>query len=124
MGTITHAEACRRYRELHPERNRASNAVSHRKWREAQPPERKIWEGMKDRVSRPHAPGNACYEDVTICVRWLGSHGFKNFLADMGPRPSPDHSIDRYPNPAGNYEPTNCRWATDQEQRNNRREAA
>lgn len=47
---------------------------------------------------------------VTVCERWL--HSFSNFLADMGERPSPKHSLDRYPNTKGNYEPGNVRWAT------------
>ncbi len=55
---------------------------------------------------------------IRVCKRW---RKFENFLADMGPRPSPDHSIDRYPNNDGNYEPSNCRWATKTQQDRNRR---
>jgi hypothetical protein len=60
------------------------------------------------------------YEDVTVCERW---RSFENFLADMGERP-PGRSIDRWPNPAGNYEPGNCRWATHREQSLNKRKRA
>mgnify|MGYP001604335572 FL=1 len=55
---------------------------------------------------------------ITVCERWL--HSFDNFFADMGPRPSSAHSIDRYPNRSGNYEPSNCRWATLDEQATNK----
>lgn len=56
---------------------------------------------------------------VSICERWRLS--FPHFIADMGRRPSPRHSIDRV-DVNGNYEPANCRWATPKEQRRNQRE--
>jgi hypothetical protein len=54
---------------------------------------------------------------VTVCKRWRES--FLAFLEDMGKRPSSKHSLDRYPNRTGNYEPGNCRWATASQQNRN-----
>jgi hypothetical protein len=55
---------------------------------------------------------------IKVCDRWLNS--FENFLTDMGRKPGPEYSIDRIDND-GNYEPGNCRWATMQEQSQNKR---
>jgi len=52
---------------------------------------------------------------IIVCERW---HDFNHFLADMGERPK-GKTIDRFPNKFGNYEPGNCRWATNKQQANN-----
>lgn len=85
-------------------------------------PEYASWSAMKNRCFNPNCDDYPNYGGcgITVCDRWLDS--FEDFLADMGPRPSPKHSIDRFPDPHGNYEPGNCRWATMKQQHNNRRD--
>jgi hypothetical protein len=77
--------------------------------------EYKIWNGMRGRCTLPNHISYKYYgaKGVKVCERW---DNFENFLADMGPRPSPDHSLDRFPNRSGDYSPENCRWATGKEQ--------
>lgn len=69
-----------------------------------------IWVGIWDRCTNPKAKRFARYggRGIRVCERW---EVFENFLADVGPRPSPKHSIDRIDNDKG-YEPGNVRWAT------------
>lgn len=83
-------------------------------------PEYSCWTSM---IRRCSVEEDLRYKDygargISVCERWRDS--FPAFLEDMGPRPSPKHSLDRIDND-GNYEPGNCRWALWHEQMANRR---
>ncbi len=82
--------------------------------------EYKVWVGMIQRCVNPASPAYSNYgaRGITVCDRW---RKFRNFLADMGCRPSSGkYTVERVNND-GNYEPTNCRWATYTEQGRNKR---
>lgn len=81
--------------------------------------EYRIWESMKGRCLRKTDTRFDDYggRGIQICERWMS---FQNFYADMGPRPSSRHSIDRI-DVNGHYEPGNCRWATRKQQQRNMR---
>lgn len=81
-------------------------------------PEYRTWAAMRQRCLNPRSSRYPTYggRGITICERWSN---FTAFLADMGPRPSPDHSLDRIDNDKG-YEPSNCRWATRSQQQRNK----
>ncbi len=77
------------------------------------------WRSMIQRCIDPNSTSYPRYggRGITVCDRWLES--FENFLSDMGERPE-GCSLDRV-DPDKNYEPSNCRWSTNEEQANNKR---
>jgi hypothetical protein len=79
-----------------------------------------IWASM---IARCHNEKNRAYaryggRGIVVCGAWRQS--FAAFLKDVGPRPSANHSLDRFPDNDGNYEPGNVRWATSKKQNRNR----
>lgn len=86
-------------------------------------PEYRAWQQMRLRCTNPKHAAYAGYggRGIGVCARWLDS--VAAFVADMGPKPSARHELDRIDNDRG-YEPGNCRWVlrkvNDRNRRSNR----
>lgn len=84
--------------------------------------EYRIWTAMKQRCNNPRAYSFNYYggRGIKICDSWAARDGFTAFIKDMGEKPTKEHTLDRVNND-GNYEPSNCRWATPSQQASNKR---
>lgn len=85
-------------------------------------PEYSVWSDIKTRCynKKCKAYNNYGGRGISVCDRWLNS--FEDFLSDVGKRPSKLYTLDRFPDVNGNYDPLNFRWATWEQQQNNRRD--
>jgi len=81
----------------------------------------RIWRGIINRCENKNLPEYARYGGAGITLHKPWRNSFSEFRSAVGDPPSKIHSIDRYPNPGGNYEPGNVRWATSKEQSRNRK---
>lgn len=106
---------------LRLERAEAINTIHGANREGARSPEYQAWANMKQRCENRKHPNYKQYggRGITVCIKW--SKDFSAFLADVGNRPSPQHSLDRFPNNDGDYAPGNVRWATTRQQHDNQR---
>jgi hypothetical protein len=117
--TSGHTKSCGCNRYAFPGYNRQKHGHAKLDCRQ---PEFNTWMNIKARCYNKNNSHYKYYggKGVIVCDRWLGDNGYENFYADMGPRPSKKHSIDRYPDVNGNYDPNNTRWATTKQQNRNK----
>jgi hypothetical protein len=102
--TLGHTKSCKCYRVTSAREAFTTHGM-------AKTPEHRIWNHIKTRCTNPRSKYFHRYggRGISMSPEWSAS--FLVFYRDMGPRPSPRHSIDRKNND-GNYEHGNCRWAT------------
>jgi len=111
--------------DLRSGKSTSCGCQSHDTWRSRYPvykdfPEHHVWKGMRQRCLNPHSSGYALYggRGISIDPRW---NSFKIFYEDMGPRPTPKHTLERKNNDLG-YSKENCIWATYSVQSRNTRQ--
>ncbi len=112
--------SCNNFGNKNPRRSHGESGSGTRKNRSSESSEYRCWKTIKNRCYNPKFKQYVDYggRGIRVCPRWLES--YENFLADMGRKPDNSFSIQRLNND-GDYSPENCTWATDSEQRRNKR---
>lgn len=107
-------------REMHSLAGKQSRTHGESRSSSTHMPEYRAWEAMIKRCENPSHESYPRYggRGIIVCHRWRES--YEDFLSDVGRKPTPKHSLDRYPDYNGNYEPGNVRWATVIQQGRNR----
>lgn len=114
--------SCGCLQKEHASRNARKAIAARTKHGESKTVEWVTWKDMRQRCNNPNIRTYARYggRGIKVCDRWEDEeNGYRNFLQDMGRRPSPAHSLHRIDNDGG-YTPENCEWVTSSVQQRNR----
>ncbi len=112
--------SCTHSGDNNSKKSHGESGTGGRQYRSSETPEYRCWKTIKNRCYNQNFKQYSDYggRGIRVCQRWLDSYA--DFLADMGRKPSSLYSIQRRDND-GDYTPSNCFWATDKEQRRNKR---
>jgi len=117
-GTFLHSGHTRSCGCLRDEETSRRNAAR-RKYDKGDTSLRRVWALMKQRCKNPNSDAYHRYggRGISVCSEWEDCHAFIAWARSSGYQSG--LTLDRYPDKHGNYEPSNCRWATPKQQQNN-----